>query len=163
MRNFIKIGLFLMILVSHFNTAASAFIEGGRLVTPANIDSARFEIKITPPGAGTDGYLVEIIGVESEVADIRNEIYVFQADKFSMSEKFEPLYDPRNLYPDGKIFSRNFIAAAKDGRRKWRAEFTVSEEQIKNTYFAVYPPINVSDGTTYVFDLPEFFRQSLAK
>lgn len=160
MRCKVKHFLILMILFFSFLSTVFALIESSRLITPENIDSHKLEVKINHPEDDKNIYVIEVTGFENEVAEIGSGLYVFQAEEFSMPEGFAPLYNPRELYPDGQNFEREFFEDTKNGMRKWKAQFSVPINEIEKTYFAIFPPLNCSDGTTYVIDLPRFITES---
>jgi len=134
-------------------------MEQGRLVNSSNINALNFEIKITPPNAPSDFYKIELTGTDNEVADIGSGVYIFQTDEFPMSDDCIPFYNPKVLYPNGELVERHFIEDANGGRRKWKVEFSVKEAHIKKTFFAIFPPLNLCDGTTFIFDLPRFLLE----
>ena len=156
-----KFGLLVLLAISVFlPSLLYGVMEQGRIVNPSNIQSLNFEIKVTSSNTASDSYNIEITGIENEVADIGSGVYKFKADDFTMSEEPVPFYNPKILYPNGETIERKFIEEPKNGMRKWMVEFTVNKSQIEKTYVAILPPLNLSDGTTFIFNLPRFLSES---
>lgn len=138
------------------------FMEQGRIVNPGNFQTLNFEINFSFDTA-SDCYRIELTGIENEIADIGSGVYKFEADNLTMSEEPVPFFNPKILYPDGETIERNFIGEPKEGMRKWMVKFSINKSQIEKTYVAILPPLNLSDGTTFVFDLPRFFSETTKK
>jgi hypothetical protein len=152
-----------IIVILLFLNPIFAFIEQTRIVTSDNQFKDHFKLEISLSYSTQESFFVKISGDENEVADLSNPIRICLSEKQLQTNEIyllvPTLLQPSDISVKSRKVARILSEKTTEGRIHWSVAFEVDKKQVERTYIHVPPPTNVSDGCTYIIDLPDFLNK----